>query len=93
MIIAKESFRPMSISVDTGQGANRWYTVGLTEGRNREIRRTFTEINLQVNRLIRISFGPFQLNKLKDGEISEVKSSILKKFLNSIGFDYESYLR
>ena len=84
MIIAKESFRPMSISVDTGQGANRWYTVGLTEGRNREIRRTFTEINLQVNRLIRISFGPFQLANLSTGEIREVDPISLKKNLDSI---------
>mgnify|MGYP005709636133 FL=1 len=63
--IGGERFQPMSVTLDRQQGANAWLTIGLREGKNREIRRAIEAIGLQVNRLIRVSFGPFQLGTLK----------------------------
>jgi len=73
-----EKFQPMDVSLDRQQGRNAWLTVGLREGKNREIRRAMEHINLQVNRLIRVSYGPFRLDELKPGELAEVKPKILR---------------
>jgi len=73
-----ERFRPMDVVLDRQQGANAWVTVGIREGRNREIRRAMEAIGLPVNRLIRISYGPFRLGDLKPGEVSEVKGRVLR---------------
>ncbi len=73
-----EKFRPMQVHLDRQQGANAWLTVGLREGRNREIRRAMEAIGLTVNRLIRISYGPFQLGKLAPGSVEEIKARVLK---------------
>ncbi|WP_149588261.1 pseudouridine synthase [Tabrizicola flagellatus] len=73
-----EKFQPMEVRLDRHQGANAWLTVGLREGKNREIRRAMAHIGLTVNRLIRISYGPFRLNELKPGEVEEVKPRILR---------------
>ena len=60
-----EEFQPMEVTLDKQQGANAWLTVGLREGRNREVRRAMTEVGLIVNRLIRVSYGPFRLNEMQ----------------------------
>ncbi len=73
-----ERFRPMDVALDRQQGANAWVTVGIREGKNREIRRAMEAIGLPVNRLIRISYGPFRLGELKPGEVSEVKGRVLR---------------
>ena len=73
-----ERFQPMDVTLDRQQGANAWLTVGLREGKNREIRRAMGEIGLKVNRLIRVSYGPFRLNDLKPGEVEEVKVRVLR---------------
>jgi len=73
-----ERFRPMDVVLDRQQGANAWVTVGIREGKNREIRRAMEAIGLPVNRLIRISYGPFRLGELKPGEVSEVKGRVLR---------------
>lgn len=73
-----ERFQAMTVTLDRIQGANAWLTVGLREGKNREIRRAMTAIGLTVNRLIRVSYGPFRLNELKPGEVEEVKPRVLK---------------
>ncbi|WP_147125645.1 pseudouridine synthase [Shimia ponticola] len=75
--IEGERFQPMIVSLDRQQGANAWLTIGLREGKNREIRRAADALGLTVNRLIRISYGPFQLRELKAGEVEEVKSRVL----------------
>ena len=72
-----ENFRPMDISVDRQQGANAWLTIGIREGKNREIRLAMAHIGLMVNRLIRISYGPFQLGNLKPGGVAEVRQKVL----------------
>ena len=76
--IEGEKFQPMDVKLDRHQGANAWLTVGLREGKNREIRRAMSHIGLTVNRLIRISYGPFRLNELQPGEVEEVKPRVLR---------------
>lgn len=76
--VDNEAFQPMTVTLDRQQGANAWLTVDLREGRNREIRRALTQVGLTVNRLIRISYGPFQLGDLKAGEVEEVRRKILR---------------
>jgi 23S rRNA pseudouridine2605 synthase len=76
--VGGERFQPMEVALDRQQGANAWLTVGLREGKNREIRRAMAEIGLEVNRLIRLSFGPFQLGDLAQGAVEEIKPRILR---------------
>ncbi len=73
-----EKFQPMDVSLDRIQGANAWLTIGLREGKNREIRRALGEVGLKVNRLIRVSYGPFRLEDLKPGEVEEIKSRVIR---------------
>jgi 23S rRNA pseudouridine2605 synthase len=72
-----ERFQPMTVQMDRQTGANFWLTIGLKEGKNREIRRAMEFLGFTVNRLIRISYGPFQLRELKPGEVEEVKRRVL----------------
>lgn len=60
------------------KGANQWISVTLREGKNREVRRVMEAIGLQVNRLIRTGYGPFELGSLKKGAVEEVEARILK---------------
>jgi len=76
-----ERFQPMEVKLDRHQGANAWLTVGLREGKNREIRRAMSHIGLTVNRLIRTSYGPFRLNELQPGEVEEVRPKVLREQL------------
>ncbi|EIE48810.1 RNA pseudouridylate synthase family protein, putative [Citreicella sp. 357] len=80
-----QSFQPMQVVIDRQQGANAWLTVGLREGKNREIRRAMTDIGLTVNRLIRVSYGPFQLGQLKAGEVQEIRGKVLRDQLGLEG--------
>ena len=73
-----ERFQAMSVVLDRIQGANAWLTVGIREGKNREIRRAMSAINLTVNRLIRISYGPFRLGDLEPGQVEEIKQKVLR---------------
>jgi 23S rRNA pseudouridine2605 synthase len=73
-----ERFQSMSVTLDRQQGANAWLTVGLREGRNREIRRAMGAIGLDVNRLIRVSYGPFQLGGVKPGAVEEIKARVVR---------------
>ncbi len=78
MVVEGVKYLAMEVILDRQQGANAWLTVGLREGKNREIRRAMESLDLTVNRLIRISYGPFQLRELKQGEVEEVKQRVLK---------------
>lgn len=73
-----ERFQPMQVALDRQQGANAWVTVALREGRNREVRRAMEAIGLKVTRLIRVSYGPFQLGKLRPGEVEAVRPRVLR---------------
>ena len=74
-------FKPMDISFDRQTGANAWLSIGLREGKNREIRKALRFVGLSVNRLLRISFGDFELGTLKKGEVQEVRLSRVKNLL------------
>ena len=74
-------FKPMDVSFDRQTGANAWLSIGLREGKNREIRKALGFVGLSVNRLLRISFGDFELGTLKKGEVQEVRLSRVKNLL------------
>ena len=80
-----ERFQPMEVTLDRQQGQNAWLTVAIREGKNREIRRAMESVGLLVNRLIRISYGPFRLNQLKPGEVEEVKTRVIRDQLGQGG--------
>lgn len=64
--------------IDKEQGDNVWMTIALREGKNREIKKVLEHLGLAVNRLIRISFGPFQLAELPEGEVREIRGRVLR---------------
>ena len=64
--------------LDRQQGGNAWITIALREGKNREVRRVMEALGLKANRLIRLSYGPFQLGNLKSGTVDEVNQSVMK---------------
>ncbi|MBU6234889.1 MAG: rRNA pseudouridine synthase [Alphaproteobacteria bacterium] len=65
-------------------GKNTWYTVVLTEGKNREIRKLMEHFGCVVNRLIRTNYGPFKLGDLKPGDVREVPNHLVVKFLDDL---------
>ena len=77
-------YQPMQVTFDRQVGANAWLTVALREGKNREIRRVMEAIGATVNRLIRVSYGPFQLGDLKAGEVEEIKRRVVR---DQLGLD------
>ncbi len=68
-------------ALDRVQGSNVWLTLGIREGKNREVRNVLGHLGLGVTRLIRISFGPFQLGDLGQGEVEEVRTRVLREQL------------
>jgi 23S rRNA pseudouridine2605 synthase len=70
-------YGPVEATLDSVKGSNVWLTIGLREGKNREVRKILGSLMLEVNRLIRISFGPFQLMDLEEGKIEQVKRRVL----------------
>ena len=84
VVVDREKFQPMSVSIDRQQGANAWLTVGIREGKNREIRRAMETVGLTVNRLIRVSYGPFQLGQLKTGAVEEIRRKTVR---DQLGLD------
>lgn len=72
---------PIEAGLDSRRGENAWLTVALREGRYREVRRVMAALNLQVTRLIRVAYGPFQLGTLRPHEIEEVPGKVLREQL------------
>lgn len=70
-------YGPVEATLDSTQGANVWLTLGLREGKNREVRKILSSLSLDVNRLIRVSYGPFQLLDLAPGTTEPVKRRVL----------------
>jgi 23S rRNA pseudouridine2605 synthase len=65
-------------TLDKVQGSNVWLTMGLREGKNREIKNVLGALGLDVNRLIRISYGPFQLGDIPERAVIEVRGRTLR---------------
>jgi 23S rRNA pseudouridine2605 synthase len=78
LVIEGEKFQPMTVTLDRQQGANAWVSVSIREGKNREVRRAMEAVGLIVNRLIRLSYGPFQLGQLKPGAVEEIRPRVLR---------------
>lgn len=74
-------YKADTATLDSQSHQNSWLTLSLRTGKNREIRKLFEYFGLQVNRLIRVSYGPFVLGDMKVGEIQEVPFSKLKTYL------------
>ncbi len=74
-------YGPIDASLEREQGANVWLVFAIREGKNREVRNVLAHLGLEVNRLIRISYGPFQLLELAEGEVEEVKTRVLREQL------------
>ncbi len=70
-------YGPVEARIDREQGSNLWLTLGLREGKNREVKRIAEHLGLTVNRLIRVSFGPFVLGELTEGAVEEVAPKII----------------
>lgn len=75
------SYGKVGIALDSQNGTNAWLTITLNEGKNREIRKLMKFAGLEVARLIRVSYGPFQLGNLKKGEVKQVPQKVLKEQL------------
>ncbi len=73
-----ERFQSMQVALDRQQGANAWLTVGIREGKNREVRRAMEAVGLIVNRLIRTGYGPFKLGDLAPGAVEELRPRVLR---------------
>jgi 23S rRNA pseudouridine2605 synthase len=74
-------YGPIEATLDRAQGSNVWLTFAIREGKNREVRNVLGHLDLAVTRLIRVSFGPFQLGELADGEVEEIKTRVLREQL------------
>jgi 23S rRNA pseudouridine2605 synthase len=71
-------YGPIEATLDRTQGSNIWLTFAIREGKNREVRNVLGTLGLQVNRLIRVSYGPFQLGELPAGAVDEVRMRTLR---------------
>ena len=67
--------------LERDKGANVWLVFAIREGKNREVRNVLAHLGLEVNRLIRISYGPFQLGEIEEGQVEEVKTRVLREQL------------
>lgn len=74
-------YRPIQATLDSQRGANAWLTMALSEGKYREVRIVCGHFGWTVNRLIRISYGPFQLGSLAAGAVEEVPPKVLAEQL------------
>jgi 23S rRNA pseudouridine2605 synthase len=95
--VAGVHYGPIEATLDREQGANVWLTFAIREGKNREVRRVLEHLGLKVNRLIRLSYGPFELGTLADGAVQEVETKELRaalgeKIMTESGADFEAPL-
>ena len=84
--------------IERRQGTNVWLTMGLREGKNREVKNILGALGLEVNRLIRISYGPFQLGELPESAVLEVRGRTLRdqlgaKLIDEAGSDFDAPVR
>ncbi|MBN9305310.1 MAG: hypothetical protein BGO82_02365 [Devosia sp. 67-54] len=90
-------YGPIEATLEREQGSNVWLVLALREGKNREVKNVLAALGLKVNRLIRVSFGPFQLGDLPIGAVEVVKARVLreqlgKRLADEAGVDFDSEL-
>jgi 23S rRNA pseudouridine2605 synthase len=74
-------YGPIDATLERDQGSNVWLVFAIREGKNREVRNVMAHLGLEVNRLIRVSYGPFQLQELAEGAVEEVRTRVLREQL------------
>ncbi len=79
LLVEGIQYGPIEATLDKEQGANVWLTIALREGKNREVKKICEHLGLKVGRLIRTSFGPFQLGELARGAVDEVSQKVLNE--------------
>ena len=77
------SYGSIRASLERQQRSNAWIAMALREGKNREVRRVLEHLGLRVTRLIRLSYGPFQLGNLERGGVAEVPKKVLAEQLGA----------
>jgi 23S rRNA pseudouridine2605 synthase len=77
-------YTTINATLERETGSNNWIDVELTEGKNREVRKALEHLNLQVNRLIRTEYGPFELGDLRPGAVEEIDPKALHEALAEI---------
>ena len=82
--IDKVHYGPILATLDRQLHRNAWLSLSLREGKNREIRKILNYLGMEISRLIRISYGPFQLNKLDQNTVSEVSRHRIKRYINRL---------
>ncbi len=90
-------YGPIEAKLERMKGANCWLTFAIREGKNREVRKVMESLGLTVNRLIRVSFGPFNLGELPEWSVKEIDSKALRselgeKIVAESGADFDSPL-
>ena len=78
------NYKPIKAVLDRETGANNWLTVTLAEGKKREVRRALESLDLKVNRLIRVQYGPFILDDLRPGAVEEVPSELMQQAIGHL---------
>jgi 23S rRNA pseudouridine2605 synthase len=84
MTIDGIQYQGIQAEVEASEGRNTWLKLTLTEGKNREIRNIMTYLGYKVNRLVRIGYGPFELDDLNKGEYKELSIDVLDKYLQNL---------
>jgi 23S rRNA pseudouridine2605 synthase len=79
--IAGVAYGPIVADIERSKGNYSWATVSLKEGKNREVKRVMESLGLKVARLIRISYGPFQLGQLAEGAVEEIPARLWREQL------------
>lgn len=74
-------YGPIEATLERDQGANVWLVFAIREGKNREVRNVCAHLGLEVNRLIRVSYGPFQLGEVPEGQVEEIRARVLREQL------------
>ncbi len=81
IVVDGVKYGSIKVEVEVEKNSNSWLKISLEEGKNREIRKVMEHLGLKVNRLIRVSFGPFKLDDLKVGDVKEVRKSIVNSLM------------
>jgi 23S rRNA pseudouridine2605 synthase len=81
LVVDRIEYGPIEAKIERRTGDNVWLLIGIREGKNREVKNILAHLGLEVNRLIRLSYGPFQLGELPPGEVDEVPRRILAEQL------------
>jgi 23S rRNA pseudouridine2605 synthase len=72
-------YAPAKIKVETSTRTNSWLVFSITEGKNLEVRRMLDFVGLEVNRLIRVSYGPFKIGTIESGQVREVPENVIEE--------------